>query len=207
MNCVPVIFFLKKKVFKTFWAINSSMKLLHISYQSKHIHLFPVNTHFHITHWPLDYIMFVNWNKRYAFQKWFQWLIFGVFTVKLTLDECRWTSLMPNNMPQVMARWHQAPSHYLGQCWHTVRNLLVLGHLLIKRSRTGETAVSYCIQNQVKIHPRSGKSENLFAMSMLANSPRALNNFQMENPNPNPKEEYCQLRWQVVAIFSFFSFF
>ena len=114
---------------------------------------------------------------------------------------CQITSL------QVMARWHQAPSHYLGQCWHRVRNLLVLGHLLIKRSRTGETAVSYCIQNQVKIHPRSGKSENLFAMSMLANSPRALNNFQMENPNPNPKEEYCQLRWQVVAIFSFFPLF
>ena len=67
--------------------------------------------------------------------------------------------------------------------------------------------MSYCIQNQVKIHPRSGKSENLFAMSMLANSPRALNNFQMENPNLNPNEEYCQLRWQVVAILSFFPLF
>ena len=95
--CSCYFFFLKKKkVFKTFWAINSLIKLLHISYQSKHIHLFPVNTHIHITHWPLDYIMFVNWNKWYTFQQWFQWLIFGVFTVKLTLDECRWTSLMPN---------------------------------------------------------------------------------------------------------------
>ena len=60
----------------------------------------------------------LTWLAPGKFEWKFIWLILKLSIVKLPSDECQWTLLMMSqHLVQVMAWCHQAPSHYLSQCW------------------------------------------------------------------------------------------
>ena len=51
--------------------------------------------------------------------------------MKLPSDECHWTPLENSTLVQVMAWCHQATSHYLSQCWHVDKPMLIWVEIMV----------------------------------------------------------------------------